>query len=366
MSEIWQEPVRGGYADVRFLGLDGAERMRVASKGTMPAPPIHHLTGLRPVEGDVGAAVYEMPASPWWQTSAGVFTPGVMAFLADAPLGAAVSTMLPAGKVLTTSDITMNFLRPASVESGRLVGQARAIQVGETLGLAEVTVADGVGRVLAHGTTRCFLFQPFETLPEPPKEFEPYVAPEYDTPDPYLREDVPGEVLPQDVWDRMTGLEILRGLMDGSLPLPPFSYFTGGRWTEAEEGTASFALPMTEWMNSPALRIYGGTIAMLTDICLVGAVQTTVPARTAFSPLDVKVHFVRPVAADGRDVIARGTVVHRGRKLAVANAELVNADGKVVAIATGSSLILPDRPWTVERPVVAEEEAEGDEEQSAP
>ena len=61
MSKIWQEPVRGGYADVRFLGLDGAERMRVASKGTMPAPPIHHLTGLRPVEGDVGTAVYEMP-----------------------------------------------------------------------------------------------------------------------------------------------------------------------------------------------------------------------------------------------------------------------------------------------------------------
>jgi len=135
VSEIWQEPVRGGYGDVRFLGLDGMERLRVASKGTMPAPPIHHLTGLRPVEGDVGTATYQMPASPWWQTSAGVFTPGVMAFLADAPLGAAVSTMLPAGKVLTTSDITMNYLRPASVESERLIGRARAIQVGQTLGL---------------------------------------------------------------------------------------------------------------------------------------------------------------------------------------------------------------------------------------
>jgi uncharacterized protein (TIGR00369 family) len=359
VEEIWREPVRGGYADVRFLGLDGAERMRVAALGTMPAPPIHHLTGLRPLEGALGNAVYTMPASPWWQTSAGVFTPGVMAFLADAPLGAAVSAALPAGKVLTTSDLTMNFLRPASVESEQLMARARLIQAGRSLGLSEVTVEDARGRVLAHGTTRCFLFQPFTTIPEPPEEFPRYEPPEHDTPDPYLRP-AHGEVLSQDVWDRMTGVDILRGLIRGELPQPPFHFFTGGRWVEAEEGRAAFAMPMTEWMNSPALRIYGGTIAMLADICLVGAVQTTVPARTAFSPLDLKVHFVRPVAADGKDLVAHGTVVHRGRTLAVANAELVNADGKTVALATGSTLILPDRPWTVGRPVVAEEEAEDD------
>jgi uncharacterized protein (TIGR00369 family) len=280
-----------------------------------------------------------------------------MAFLADAPLGAAISTALPRGKVLTTSDLTMSFLRPASVESGRLVARSRLIQAGRSLGLSEVTVEDADGRVLAHGTTRCFLFQPITPIPDPPTELEKYAPRTYDSPDPHERP-APGEVLPQEVWDRMTGLEILRGLMSQELPRPPFSYFTGGRWIEADEGRAAFAMPMTEWMNSPALRIYGGTIAMLADIALVGAVQTTVPARTAFSPLDLKVHFVRPVSADGRDVVARGTVVHRGRTLAVATAELLNADDKVVALASGSSLILPDRPWTLGRPVVAEEEAE--------
>ena len=363
-QEIWREPARGGYADVGFLGLDGLERMRVAAKGAMPAPPIHHLSGIRPVDGGPGTAAYEMPASPWWQTSAGVFAPGVMAFLADAPLGAAISTALPAGKVLTTSDLAMNFLRPASVESDRLVARAQLIQVGRSLGLSEVAVEDAQHRMLAHGTTRCFLFQPVTPVPEPPTELSPFTPPEYDTPDPYLRP-APGEVLPQDVWDRMTGLEILRGLMHGELPRPPFSYFTGGRWVEAEEGRAAFAMPMTQWMASPAMRVYGGTIAMLADIGLVGAVQTTVPARTAFSPLDLKIHFVRPVAADGRDLVARGTVVHRGRTLAVATAELLNEEDKVVALATGSSLILPDRPWMPERPVIAEEEAEGGEEAGA-
>src|SRR5438105_457211 len=245
-DEIWREPVRGGYADISFLGLDGLERIRVAGLGTMPAPPIHHLTGLRPLEASPGNVGYEMPASPWWQTSAGVFTPGVMAFLADAPLGAAISTALPAGKVLTTSDLAMNFLRPASVESERLVGRSRLIQAGRSLGLSEVTVEDAQRRMLAHGTTRCFLFQPITPVPDPPHELTPYTPPAYDTPDPYLRP-APGAVLPQDVWDRMSGLDILRGLMAGDLPRPPFAYFTGGRWVEAEEGTAAFAMPMTEW-----------------------------------------------------------------------------------------------------------------------
>jgi uncharacterized protein (TIGR00369 family) len=333
--------------------------MRATLRGLTPPPPIHHLSGLLPTEGSPGSVAFSMPASPWWQTPAGVFTPGVMAFLADAPLGAAISTALPAGKVLATSDLSMNFLRPASVHSDHLVGRARLIQAGRSLGLSEVTVEDAQGRMLAHGTTRCFVFQPITPIPEPPDELPAFEQPEYDTPDPYLRPPV-GGILPQDVWDRMTGLEIIRGLMTGELPAPPFAHFTGGRWVEATEGTASFAMPMTEWMSSPARRIYGGTIAMLADVCLVGAVQTTVPARTAFSPLDLKVHFVRPVEADGKDLVGRGTVVHRGRTLAVATAELANQDGKTVALATGSTLILPDRPWTPERPVVAEEEAEGD------
>ena len=359
-GEIWREPVRGGYAEVSFLGLDGLERMRASLRGFMPPPPIHHLSGLRPTEGSPGSAAFAMPASPWWQTPAGVFNPGVMAFLADAPLGAAISTALPPGKILTTSDLTMSFLRPASVESERLVARSRIIHVGHSLGLAETAVEDARGRLLAHGTTRAFLVEVLSPPPDPPKKLEPWIPPEYEIPDPYLRPAV-GEVLAQDVWDRMSGLEIMHGLMAGELPAPPIAYFTGLRWNEAAEGTATLAVPMTEWLNSPALRIYGGAIAWVADVCLTGTVQTTVPPRTAFSPLDLKVNFVRPVPPDGRDLVARGTVIHRGRTLAVANAELRNQEGKVVALASGSTLILPDRPWTVERPVVAEEEAAGEE-----
>jgi hypothetical protein len=40
-------------------------------------------------------------------------------------------------------------------------------------------------------------------------------------------------------------------------------------------------------------------------------------------------------------------VIHRGRSMVIGTSEVFDADGKKVAVATGSSVILPDRPATV-------------------
>jgi len=42
------------------------------------------------------------------------------------------------------------------------------------------------------------------------------------------------------------------------------------------------------------------------------AVQTTVPAGAALEPIDLKVKYLRPVGADGRDRSPRGRVVQTG------------------------------------------------------
>ena len=107
-------------------------------------------------------------------------------------------------------------------------------------------------------------------------------------------------------------------------------------------------MPASEWLCAPVQgRLYGGAIAMLAGTAIDGAVQTTLPAGTAFGPVDLKVYFLRPVAPDGRDLTARGTVIHRGRSMAIGTSEVFDADGKKVAVATGSSVILPGRPATV-------------------
>src|SRR5439155_13217243 len=116
-------------------------------------------------------------------------------------------------------------------------------------------------------------------------------------------------------------------------------------FVEVEDGAATFVLPASGWLASPAGTIYGGALAWLADICMSGTVQTTVPARTAFAPLDLKVSFLRPALPDGVPLEARGRVVHRGRTLAVVAVEIVGAGGKPVAVASGSAVILPGRAW---------------------
>ena len=77
---------------------------------------------------------------------------------------------------------------------------------------------------------------------------------------------------------------------------------------------------------------------------LTGAIMTVTPARTAMASIDFNVTFLRPGIADGRELLACGTVAHAGRSIAVAHSEVVNADGKQVALATGSAILLPGRP----------------------
>ena len=94
-------------------------------------------------------------------------------------------------------------------------------------------------------------------------------------------------------------------------------------------------------------RVQSGARYRNAGTAIDGTVQTTLPAGTALGPVDLKVYFLRPVALDGRDLVARGTVIHRGRSMAIATSEVFDVDGKKVAVATGSSVILPRRAATV-------------------
>ncbi len=167
--------------------------------------------------------------------------------------------------------------------------------------------------------------------------------PAYDTPDPWERDPI-GEVVDQDTWDRLSGLEAVRAAIARELPRPPIHHLIGIEVRAASEGEATFALPATEWLTAPPPgRLQGGVVALLAETALSTAIQTTLPAGTALAPIDLKVNYLRPAAADGRELIADGLVTHRGRRLAVANATVRDADRRHVALATGSAMILPGR-----------------------
>jgi len=86
--------------------------------------------------------------------------------------------------------------------------------------------------------------------------------------------------------------------------------------------------------------VFGGVLALLAKSATGAAVQTIAPAGTRFTALDLKVNFLRPARAEGGDLIATGSVSHRGRRLSVANA-VVTYRGRRIAIATGTTELTP-------------------------
>jgi uncharacterized protein (TIGR00369 family) len=348
----WQEPARGGYFGPETLGWRPADLLEALIAGTASQPPISRLTGMRITECGVGTAAFSMPLTKWLCTPQGAISIGPLTMPADAAMACAIQTELPPATPLTTAELSLRLLRPAPA-GGSITARGRVVDVRRTIALAEVSIADQDERLIAHGSSLCVL-QPDADRAAPGAGASPSgdagTAAEPDTPDPWRRPAI-GEILAQDVWERMTGLEVLRAQLAGELPGPPIQHLTGLRVTEAAFRQAMFAMPASEWLCAPIrARVQGGAVALLAEAGLSGAIQTTVPARTALAPIDLKINYLRPLAADGAIATATGQVLHSGRRVAVATAEVVDADRKPVAIATGSAMLLPGRAVALSPP----------------
>ncbi len=83
---------------------------------------------------------------------------GWFATLLDSALGCAVQTMLPAGRSYTTAELSINIVRPASHKTGPLRAVGTVIHVGRQIATAEARIEDEKGKLYAHATTTCFVF----------------------------------------------------------------------------------------------------------------------------------------------------------------------------------------------------------------
>ena len=329
--------------------MSGLDLLRASVERRLPDPPVTKLTGLRLSEVGLGMASAWMPATPWWQSGAGVFLAGSTAFVADMALGASVLASAPPGIGMTTSELSVSFLRAPTIRSQTIIGRGRLIHASRSLGLAEATLEDGRGRLLGHSSSRCVFFRLDPEMlgaPNPPE------APAPAETEPYLRE-VEGDVFGQEYWDSTPGLTIMQQVVDGTF-VPPCFHLFGLRGIEAREGAMTMAMPASAWFRNAFGVLYGGAIAFLADAAIILAAGTTVPAATAFNTIDLKLYFLRPVLSSDGELIARATVTHRGRTIAVVTCEIIGPEGTVTAQATGSVLILPGRHW--KRPVQVADE----------
>ena len=138
-----------------------------------------------------------------------------------------------------------------------------------------------------------------------------------------------------------TGLEQLRMLMEGELPRPPIMDTLGMTGFHAEPGRVVVEMPAETFHYNPLGGVHGGVISTLLDTAAACSVHSTLAVGEMYTSLDLTVKFLRPVTAGSGLLTCVGTVLQRGRRTALAQAELTDGRGKVVAHAISSCMIFP-------------------------
>ncbi|MFD0266507.1 PaaI family thioesterase [Streptomyces sp. NPDC127106] len=139
----------------------------------------------------------------------------------------------------------------------------------------------------------------------------------------------------------MTGLEILEAALKGTLPAASIMSTLGFRLTEVGEGLAVFEGDPGDHLLNPMGTVHGGFLATLLDSALGSAVMTRLPARAAYTTVQLGVHMIRPVLSDTPALRCEGRALHVGRTTATAEARVVGThDGKLYAHGTTTCAIL--------------------------
>jgi uncharacterized protein (TIGR00369 family) len=84
---------------------------------------------------------------------------GIALTLLDSAMGCAVHTTLGPGVRYTTLEVKTNFVRPISVDTGVIRCEGVVLHAGSRIATAEGKLTDADGKLLAHGTTTCLIFQ---------------------------------------------------------------------------------------------------------------------------------------------------------------------------------------------------------------
>jgi len=141
------------------LQLSGMQYIQAIFSGELPAPPISELMGFRGVSAEPGRAVFEMEPGPQHYNPIGSVHGGVALTLLDSAMGCAVHTLLEAGVGYTTLEVKTNFVRPITADTGLIRCEGIVIHKGSRIATAEGKLTDANGKLLAHGTTTCLIFQ---------------------------------------------------------------------------------------------------------------------------------------------------------------------------------------------------------------
>jgi len=108
---------------------------------------------------------------------------------------------------------------------------------------------------------------------------------------------------------------------------------------EIGEGYARLRMPVGERYHQLYAVVHGGIAATLADSCIGVAMLTLVTAAEMAVTVEMKINYLAPLVQG--ELIGEGRIVHHGRTLSLGEADLRDQDGRLIAKATATYMVLP-------------------------
>ena len=149
----------GTVSPERQKAMSGLEFVQGLASGALPLNTIAKTLDYDIVEAETGRVVITVVPNgshlnPW-----GTVHGGLTATLLDSCMGLAVQSTLAKGVSSTTLEFKISLVRAITPETGEIRAEGKVLNAGRRIGTAEGRVIDKMGRLLAHGTTTCFIFE---------------------------------------------------------------------------------------------------------------------------------------------------------------------------------------------------------------
>jgi uncharacterized protein (TIGR00369 family) len=142
----------------QVAGLSGMQVFERMFSGELPYPPIGETLDFLPVEIEPGRAVFQGRPLFRHYNPLGTVHGGWIATLLDSCVGCAVHSTLQAGKAYTTAELKVNFVRAVTTRVPLLRAIGSVIHAGNRMATADGRLVGPDGKLYAHASTTCFIF----------------------------------------------------------------------------------------------------------------------------------------------------------------------------------------------------------------
>lgn len=146
---------------------------------------------------------------------------------------------------------------------------------------------------------------------------------------------VAGQVPPSSA---LTGMQQMQAMIASGVQ-PPIGDTMEFALESIDEGRAVFSGHPTGRVYNPIGSVHGGYAAALLDSACGCAVHSLLTETQAYTTLELKVSYLRPMTTETGPVRAEATVIKMGGRAAFAEAKLTDARGTLLATATSTLLV---------------------------